>query len=152
MVIRNPPLYFAPYRKKEDMSNTQYYIETRFDGNEPKNGDRVDITIPGTVVNYSSDGTGQMWVDIDQNVIENTDPDRDGNERALVVLDIKDAVPGIPNLAAGQVYMKHSRSYVVYRENPLSRGGRIVVRDALSGQEVGHGYLSGANLVYDPIN
>lgn len=132
------------------MDRVKYHISVKFHDKEPKEGDRVDVTLPGTIVNYSGDGSGLVWIDIDQRVIENTDPDRDGGERALVVTDITKATPGVPELAAGQVYRKHYRTYMVYRDKPLSQGGCLMVRDALTGMMVGEGSLIGADLVYDP--
>lgn len=150
MLIRNPPLYFAPYRKKEPVSNLDYHISVKFDGREPKPGDRVDVTLPGRVVNYNSTD-GDIWVDLDPHCVEYVEhDDSTGKDSALVFTNVKNVVPGVPELAAGQVYRKNHRTYMVYRDKPLSQGGHLTVRDALTGMMVGEGSLIGAELVYNP--
>lgn len=132
------------------MQIPEYYINVNFNGNEPKKGDRVDVTLPGTVVNYSP-GNGGVWVDVDPLHVEHVEHDPEtGDDRVLVYRNVGHVVPGVPEMAAGQVYRKHNRTYMVHRDKPLSQGGDLVIRDSLTGMLVGEGNIIGAELVYDP--
>lgn len=132
------------------MQSPEYYINVKFNGDEPKPGDRVDVTLPGRVVNYNSTN-GDVWVDLDSDCLEHVGrhPILD-NDTALVFTNVKHVVPGVPEMAAGQVYRRHGRTYLVYRDKPLSQGGDLVIRDSLTGMLVGEGNIIGAELVYDP--
>lgn len=128
-------------------NNHNFYVNTRFDGRAPQEGDRVEVTLPGSVVNFS-DKSGDMWVDIDPVRVEHVDAD---TGRVLVHTHVRETSPGVPDIAAGQVWSRNGRTYMVYREKPLSQGGDLLVRDALTGMLVGTGSLIGAKLEYDPL-
>lgn len=133
------------------MDKLEHHLSVKFHGKEPRAGDRVDVTLPGTVANYNS-ADGDIWVNLDPHHVEYVECDHSTNsDMVLVFTNVKHVVPGVPELAAGQVYRKHHRTYMVYRDKPLSQGGHLMVRDALTGMMVGEGSLIGADLVYDPV-
>lgn len=102
---------------------------------EFEEGQHVTVKIPG-VIDYVSDRLSVVILDGDDEFIINVPRD------SVEVLEQ-------PNPQAGQMFRKANHVFVALRTTPVIEGGKIEVRNVLTGRVVDPSVLHGAKLIAD---